>query len=237
MDSRKVPSIIRNNTFSEDKLVETDSGLMVPAYVGSQMGFNVPGRQFLQRFYQQLSQISILALCPFQACEEFLNQAVFDERLPVEENKRLWGEFNQSIGEVNYGCLMPHSKIMIALYDGSHGVDDGLSSEVAYFASVHGPVFGIRSDFRLGENPATNVNAAVTFFNKNGKYKGDYFNGPEAYNLAIESLESVTSQLIKNAIKRREIALPGFEPGSQAPKARRLDRYPTGLYHNLNLKY
>ncbi len=27
-----------------------------------------------------------------------------------------------------------------------------------------------------------------------------------------------------------EIALPGFEPGSQAPKARILDRWTTGLY-------
>lgn len=195
----KLPTVLTNNRFIEGGLVESDSGLLVPAYIGSQMGFSAPGRYFLDNeFYPKLKEAGIFPLCPFQACGEYLDAKVFDENLSVKECKELWEKFNGLVGVVNYETLMPRSLMMIAILDGSHAVDDGVSAEIAYFAQefIGRPIVGIRSDFRLAENIAASINPAVSHFLKN-----EYcflFTGPKAYDEAFEKIREIADEIIND---------------------------------------
>ena len=47
----KLPSVIRENKFNEKGLVESKDGLLVPAYVGSDLGFNEAGETFLNEYF------------------------------------------------------------------------------------------------------------------------------------------------------------------------------------------
>ena len=142
MQLKKLPSIISNNVFNEKGLIETKSGLLVPAYVGSQLGFNVPGRYFLENsFYPKLRQeLGVFPLCPFTACGEYLDFSKLSEDMSVREFRAFWEEFNRTIGPVNYQTLFPRSKFLIALFDGSHASDDGLCTEVGIFSTTNKPI-------------------------------------------------------------------------------------------------
>ena len=61
MNLKKLSSIITNTRFSREGLVITESDLLVPVYVASQFGFNEPGREFLERFYERCSRSSVNA--------------------------------------------------------------------------------------------------------------------------------------------------------------------------------
>lgn len=159
------PSVIRENKFNEKGLVETASGLLVPAYVASPLGFNFPGRYFLETyFYPRLrEECMVLPLCPFTACAEYLDFSKLNENMPVREEKEFWKQFNRVIGAVNYGVLFPKSKFLIALCEG-HYVDEGVAAEIAHFADDYGKVIAVRSDFRLAENRAAPINLAIEPF-------------------------------------------------------------------------
>ena len=117
----KLPLVIQNNKFDERGFVIHESGLLVPVYVGSQLGFSVPGKKFLdQEFYPELIKRGVLPLCPFTACGEYLDFSKLNDEMSVKEATSFWEDFNWIIGNVNYETLMPHSKFMIALFDGSH---------------------------------------------------------------------------------------------------------------------
>lgn len=198
MPLEKLPSIIANSKFTADGFVESDQGLLVPAYVGSQMGFSsLLNRLILQEYlYPELLKRNVLALCPFQSCGEYLDFSQLNEDMPFKQHREFWEKFNGIIGPVNYETLMPRSKFMIALFDGSHAVDDGLASEVAYFSRLHGRVIGIRSDFRLAENLAAPINIAVRYFLDAGPYNGMFFSGPKAYDLALNDIAILAHNLI-----------------------------------------
>jgi nucleoside 2-deoxyribosyltransferase len=174
--------------FSSDKY---DS--FVPAYVASQLGFNTPGKYFLQEFfYPALLERGVLPLCPFAACVDYLDQKVFYENLSVKKNKQLWDNFNKNIvPEVNYNTLMPKAKFLIAILDGGHAADDGVCAEIGYYAREFPmrPIIGIRSDFRLSENPAATVNPAVSHF------VTQLFEGPEAYQHALTSIKTLSEKI------------------------------------------
>lgn len=196
MGLKKFPSVIEDNEFNEKGLVVTDSGLSVPVYVGSQFGFNEPGKSYLNDFfYPKLEELGILPLCPFSACEEYLNLSQFKVDMTVQEQTILWNEFNKIIGKVNYETLMPKAKFMIALLDGSHPVDDGLSAEVAYFAERYGRVLGIRSDIRISENPDAPINPAVRYFIDLGPFGGKFFIGPSAYDRAFREIKILADEI------------------------------------------
>lgn len=195
----KLPSVIRENKFNKDGFVETESGILVPAYVGSQFGFSVPGRKYLDEyFYPELKKRNVLPLCPFAACREYLDLSKLNDDMSVGELKSFWSDFNDLIGRVNYEILMPHSKFMIALLDGSHSCDDGLCGEIGRFTSNHGPVIGIRSDFRLSENIAASINQAVEYLitTKPGP-GGFFFEGPQAYENALDGIMVLAQHLQK----------------------------------------
>ena len=90
---------------------------------------------------------------------------------------------------------------MIALLDGGHAIDDGVSSEISYFAVKHGSMFGIRTDPRLAENIAGGVNSAVSHFFDNERYGGLLFEGPEAYDEALEYIHGFTQGMLDSAMK------------------------------------
>ena len=61
-----------------------------------------------------------MALCPFTACGEYLNFAKLGEAKTIDEVLEFWDGFNKIVGPVNYGELMPRSKLMIAILDGGY---------------------------------------------------------------------------------------------------------------------
>lgn len=83
----------------------------MPAYVGSQFGFNNPGKEYLSKIlYPDLKmKAGVLALCPFTACGEYLDLSKLSSEMKVGEEIEIWNRFNKIIGEVNYETLMPHS--------------------------------------------------------------------------------------------------------------------------------
>ena len=194
MSLKTLPSIIRENKFNDQGLVETNSGLLVPAYVGSGLGFNHPGRVFLNGiFYPKLRKSRVLELCPFKACGEYLDFSKMSGDMSVMSQLEFWNEFGNIIGKVNYETLMPRAKFMIGLFEG-HAADEGLAAEVAHFANNHGPVIGIRTDFRLAENPAAPINPAIRYFIDNGPFEGQFFSGEETYEQAYKAIENLADK-------------------------------------------
>ncbi len=193
MGLNKLPSVLRDTKFDEKGFAISDQGILVPAYVASQLGFSTSGRDQLRQFYGRLTEeAGILPLCPFAACGEYLDFSRLERCKTIDEVMNFWDEFNKLIGPVNYGELMPRSKLMIAILDGGHALDDGVSAEIGFYAAEYKgekPIMGIRSDFRLAENPAAPINPAVRYFIDQGPYRGSFFSGPNAYQSAVEYLK------------------------------------------------
>ncbi len=137
MELAKLPLVIRDNKWTKEGLIKTDDGLLVPAYVGSQLGFTVDGRESLKTLYESLERIGVKPLCPFEACAEYLD--LNQIRVTLKENHEFWESFNDIIGPVNYDTLMPKSKMMIAICEG-HSLDDGLCAEIGHYATRYGRV-------------------------------------------------------------------------------------------------
>ena len=90
MSLDKLPSIIENSKFNDKGLVETESELLVPAYVASQLAFDDTGKSYLDNvFYPKLKKVGVLALCPFSAMDEYsyIDNTVTDEKNDEENNK------------------------------------------------------------------------------------------------------------------------------------------------------
>ncbi|RLC27811.1 MAG: hypothetical protein DRH37_10295 [Deltaproteobacteria bacterium] len=195
----RLPSIIRETEFDKRGLARTDSGLLVPAYIASQLGFSSSGKEQLNAFYGRLrDEAGVLPLCPFAACGEYLDFSRLEKLDSVEEVMEFWNNFNSIVGQVNYETLMPVSRFMVAVLDGSHALDDGVSAEIGFYAAEYKgekPIVGIRSDFRLAENPAAPVNVAVRYFMDTGPYNGMFFSGPEAYDEAMESIAGLAREI------------------------------------------
>ena len=190
----KLPSVLTENKFNEKGLVETDSGLLVPAYVASELGFNFPGRYFLDNYlYPRLREAGVLPLCPFTSCAEYLG-IMPDKDRPLREHEEYWENFVEIIGKVNYETLMPRSKFMIAVMEGDR-VDEGVAAETAYFSQHHGPVIGFRTDFRLSENMAAPINGAVRYFMEREEYNGQFFAGPDADKEALKAIKTLAERI------------------------------------------
>lgn len=193
----KLPSIIENTVFTNDGLAETPQGLRVPVYLANGLGFNAAGRYFLENEVKpHMEEAGALVLDPFQQCGELLNPNTFDLKQTVESQLSRWRYFNHNIiGTINYGLLIPRSKVMFAIMEGSP-TDEGVAAEIAYMATNFGPVIGVRTDFRLAENSAAGTNPAVTYFMNPGYFGGEYFEGPSAYESAYNLLRKRCSDII-----------------------------------------
>jgi len=171
-----LPSVISENEWTEQGFVESKHGLLVPAYVASGLGFNFPGRYFLNEYlYPKLREIKVLPLCPFKACGEHFARvyATFlkEKDQKVGDHYDALDLFNRELGIINYHVLMPRSKLLIAVLDAGTDVDSGVAAEIADFShKFKHPVVMIRSDLRPAENVATGTNPAVRFFGDYGEY-------------------------------------------------------------------
>jgi len=193
----KLPSVIEKIELDERGLIITPDGPKVPIYVASGLGFNHAGRSFLEtEVIPKLQSLGTLVFDPFEICLEFIDPTVFDGKIPVEEQKTLWQRFNHQIGVINYGLLIPKSKIMFAILEG-HPPDEGVAAEIAYMVNF-GPVVGVRTDIRLAENSATGTNPAITYFMQK-PYNGAYFEGPEAYDQAYKLVEQLIGDLLNSS--------------------------------------
>ena len=193
----KLPSIIESTTFTLDGLAKTEKGLLVPVYLANGLGFNEAGRYFIDHEIKpRMEDAGSLVFDPFEQCGEFIQSEVFDSQQIVESQVEKWKHFNQTvIGIVDYELLIPRSKIMFAIMEG-YPTDEGVAAEAAYMATHFGPVIGVRTDFRLAENPATGTNPAVSYFMTKESFGGGYFEGPGSYDKAFELLKELCDKEI-----------------------------------------
>jgi len=204
----KLPSIITDTRFTEYGLVELNGRLLVPAYVGSGEGFDECRRNHLFNVtYPKLIEVGTFPLCPFKACSEYLGSFPKKGALQVEVDN-FWDKFNGIVGPVNIEILMPRSLYMFGLYEGSD-VDSGLAAETGcYPGKFHShpfypdnPIFGVRSDFRLAENPRASINPAVRYFidgqTLDGEFPGKFFVGEGSYERAYGFLQEHNRQIVE----------------------------------------
>jgi hypothetical protein len=190
VDTLQKPSVLRDSKFTKKGLARTESGLLVPAYVGSPSGFYVPGQIFLnEHFYPVLRERGILPLCPWTSCAEY-DVPKLTEHASYADHEKAAKAFNSTIDHVNYDLLMPRAKFMIAILDGDREPDVGVVAESVHFSDKHGRVIGIRSDFRLGENIGAKINPALLRF-----YEGGLLTGNDAYEKALDAAESLADKI------------------------------------------
>ena len=168
MSLDKLPSIIENSKFNDKGLVETESELLVPAYVASQLAFDDTGKSYLDNvFYPKLKKVGVLALCPFSAMDEYsyIDNTVTDEKNDEENNK--------IISEI-CKILMSNSKFMVTIIE-EQNFDQTILAETIFFSKKYGPVLGVRSDYNLTKNSLTPLIPTVRFFYENGKRNKEYY--------------------------------------------------------------
>jgi hypothetical protein len=131
----------------------------VKAYLANQLGFSETGKYILENLIiPKVNEIGITINDPFRECEKELDSKHLDKLEKYEDVRNYWDEFNSKVAPIN-NALMQNSDCQLAILDGGHAVDDGVSSEVGYYAAMkRGPIFALRSDIRRGENLATSIN-------------------------------------------------------------------------------
>ncbi len=134
----------------------------VKAYLANQLGFSETGKYILEKLIKpKITEIGIIINDPFQECEKELDTKYLEKLEKHQDVTNYWDKFNKKVAPIN-NRLMQNSDCQLAILDGGHAVDDGVSSEVGYYAALRrGPIFALRSDFRRGENLATSINSQV----------------------------------------------------------------------------
>lgn len=133
--------------------------MTVSGYLSNQLGFSETGRFVLENLIKpKAEKAGISVLDPIVLCGATID---FDKLSKLQEHQKVvefWSDFNNSVTSFNNN-LMQKSNCMLAVLDGGHAIDDGVASEIGYYAAKElGPIFALRSDFRLGENVATKIN-------------------------------------------------------------------------------
>lgn len=195
----KLPSVFEKYEFPIPGIVTTKQGPKVPVYVASGLGFNYPGRYFLNSYLHPcLEQIGAFVLDPFALCGELLDQRLFDEKRSLGEIKRGWERFNDVvIPTVNYGLAIPRAGLLFAVCEG-YPVDEGMATEIRDAVAKGVPVVAVRSDFRLAENVATGTNPAVKAF-ASREFGGSYHESPVA-NSAYENAFASAKKIIDHRL-------------------------------------
>jgi hypothetical protein len=138
---------------------------IVRAYLANQFGFSETGRHLLETLVKpKIMEMGILINDPFIECGKELDYAYLaklEKGGKYSTLKRYWQEFSLKVTPIN-NRLMQNSDCMITILDGGHALDDGVSSEIGYYAGIaRGPIFALRSDFRLAENITAPINTQV----------------------------------------------------------------------------
>jgi len=135
---------------------------IVRGYLANQFGFSETGRESLKRLIiPKIEEIGITVINPFDECAKMLDPRVLEQHQYHSKIMELWEKFSKNVTPTNNN-LMQKSDCMLAILDGGHAVDDGVSSEIGYYAGIRqGPIFALRSDFRTAENPWAPINSQV----------------------------------------------------------------------------
>ena len=128
-------------------------------YLANELGFSETGRYVLDTLVKpRITEIGIYIYDPFIECAKELDLEELKELQGYGNRVRHMKEFNEKVTPIN-NRLMKDSDCLLAILDGGHAVDDGVASEIGYYAGIErGPVIALRSDFRSGENIATSIN-------------------------------------------------------------------------------
>jgi len=190
---------IKNKKLLDNGLIESDSGTFVPVYPANQLGFNFPGKYFLDHYlYPRLLQQHAFPLCPFKSADIYLNIPT-DDSITVKEYKQILQENNRLIAKINYDALIPNTKFMVALFDGGHAVDDGVAEECGRYVESSRPMIGIRSDFRLAENLEAPINIAIhDCFDTDIYPHNIFYQGDDAYDNAVQSAGKLSDIIISD---------------------------------------
>ncbi|MEM2974542.1 MAG: nucleoside 2-deoxyribosyltransferase [Candidatus Micrarchaeia archaeon] len=138
---------------------------IVKAYLANQFGFSETGRYILyNKIRPRLVSIGLTINDPFVECSKEIDPKTLAEIKIADRHSKMfefWQEFNRKITVIN-NRLMQDSDCMLAVLDGGADIDSGVASEIGYYACLRrGPIFALRSDFRLSENIATSINSQV----------------------------------------------------------------------------
>ena len=132
------------------------------AYLANQFGFSETGRYVLENLIKpKIQEIGIIINDPFLECGKEFNYDYLSKLERYGDRIKYCIEFNSKITLIN-NRLMRDSDCLLAVLDGGHQIDDGVASEIGYYAGIEqGPIFALRSDFRCGENIATSINPQI----------------------------------------------------------------------------
>jgi len=152
----------------------------ISGYVANQFGFSETGRFLLEKMIKpRVRAIGINVYDPFEECEKELDLEHLSKLEKYSERLEYMQKFGHKITHIN-NALMKKSNCMIAILDGGHTVDDGVASEIGYFAGIEqGPIFALRTDFRLVESMANTVNWQIIGYIEQSK--GKLVNSKEEY--------------------------------------------------------
>lgn len=141
----------------------------IKGYLSNQWGLSETGRILAKWVKDKIQDIGIVVLDPFEECGKELNCAELATVADFEVKRKYWEQFSRKITPIN-NKLMRQSHCQLAILDGGHAVDDGVSSEIGYYAALveegvipkgFGKIFALRTDFRLGENIGCVVNPQI----------------------------------------------------------------------------
>ena len=134
----------------------------VKAYLASQFGFSQTGKYLLDNLIiPKIKETGIIVIDPFVECDKEFDFKYLESLEKYEDRKEYLRDFSKEITPIN-NRLMDESDCLVAILDGGHSVDDGVASEIGYYAGIKkGPIFALRSDFRLGENMAVSINPQI----------------------------------------------------------------------------
>lgn len=130
-------------------------------YLANCMGFNAIGRDVMNnKIIPRLEEMGIEVLEPFREGLKNLDMEKPGKMENVKEKEKLEMELSREIPKLN-DSLMLKSDALLPVLDGPEGVDDGIASEIGFFAGINNgkkPIIAVRSDFRMGENTAVPIN-------------------------------------------------------------------------------
>lgn len=143
--------------------------MKIKGYLSNQWGFSETGRILVQQVKERIKDIGILVLDPFEECAKELDFVELAKLTNFEDRRKYWEKFSRKVTPIN-NRLMRQSQCQFAILDGGPAIDDGVSSEIGYYAALveegvipkgFGRIFALRSDFRLGENLGCLVNPQI----------------------------------------------------------------------------
>lgn len=137
----------------------------IKAYLANQFGFSETGKYVLDNLIiPKLKKMGLTVFDPFEECGKNLDlecKEKLEKEGKYQEVRNFWEGFISKIGQINQR-LLQQSDCLLAILDGGHSSDDGVSNEIGRYSEMkRGPVFALRTDFRLCENMASSVNVML----------------------------------------------------------------------------